>query len=210
MTFKFHTFDIDTFLPKDKPVKIRTLRKILYSLPISPHPSKNLKRYAITQVSPTKEGVMISYVNDVKRAAVAKELNQNCPAYIFFHLYRLSVWPLDIYVMLIGCFSQAEVDLSLRHSVQDGTMVAYTPPNQTQQVDVVDRFFELEFEDEDDQPPQVPVFDGDVDTVASNQKKEEASTSAGYRFERNVAAMDIVERARLNLEAQQCLNPPRK
>ena len=44
---------------------------------------------------------MISSVNDVKHATVAEELNQNCPAYLFFHLYRLAVWPLDIYEMLI-------------------------------------------------------------------------------------------------------------
>ena len=143
---------------------------------------------------------MISYVNDVKRAAVAEELNQNCPTCLFFHLYCLSVWPLNIYEMLIGCFSQAEVDLSLRHSVHDGTMVVYTPPNEAQP-DVVDRFFEMEFEDDNDnQPPQWAAFDGDVDILASNQGKEGASTSAGYKYERNVAAMDIIERACFSLE----------
>ena len=48
MTFVFHTFKVDTFLPRDKPVKTRNLSNILYSLPISSHPGKNLKRYAIT------------------------------------------------------------------------------------------------------------------------------------------------------------------
>ena len=154
-TFTFHSFDPDTFLPKEKPVRRRDLRTILYSLPISHHPGKNLKRYVITQVSPTNDGVMFSYVNDTERAEVAEELNQNCPGYLFFYLYNLSVWPLDIYNMLSQCFSQADVDLSLRYSYHDGNMVVFTPPTAAQP-DPVDSFFEVEFEDEDDHLPQPP------------------------------------------------------
>ena len=93
------------------------------------------------------------------------------------------------------------MDLSLRYLVHNGTIVICTPLSKARP-DAVDRFFELEFEDEDDnQPPQQAAFDADVDTVASNLGKEEASASASYKYERNVVAMDIVERARLSLEA---------
>ena len=99
------------------------------------------------------------------------------------------------------------MDLSLRYLVHNGTIVICTPLSKARP-DAVDRFFELEFEDEDDnQPPQQAAFDADVDTVASNLGKEEASASASYKYERNVVAMDIVDRARLSLEAHNASTP---
>ena len=63
----------------------------------------------------------------------------------------------------------------------------HPPPNDAQP-DALDRFFVMEFGDYDDLPPpsQQATFDGNVDTVASSQRKEEASVTGAYKIERNV------------------------